>query len=366
MESTFMSTTEDQYWATVRSAEDKLLRFLRTVEAMQEDILIGREKEAQERVRVVADEVLPALTAELAKAAPSDSQQGFHTKLAEAVACCVNTQTALTRAAGRNFGEWFLRSRQSFCQGLYLLYEIRAQLSTFQPYWLTADTVSPLSALEASTPGLTTPVGFVHKPRTNTHAEYSLYVPENYTLDRRWPLIVCLHGGYGQGNEYIWTWLRPAKSHGYLLLSPKSLGPTWSVLNPPLDIGSIRAMLTEVFDTYMVDTQRVYLSGLSDGGTFSYLLGLSTSDVFAGIAPIAGDFHPMLDPILRQKRGIEVPLLIVHGVLDAIFPVASIRQARTLMEKIGYSITYRELPDWGHAYPYRINEQIVLPWFASL
>jgi dipeptidyl aminopeptidase/acylaminoacyl peptidase len=81
---------------------------------------------------------------------------------------------------------------------------------------------------------------------------------------------------------------------------------------------------------------------------------------------IAGDFHPMIDPLLRKKEGKELPLLIVHGVRDFIFNIESIRQAHTLLQKLSYNVTYQELPDWGHAYTYTINEQRVLPWFESL
>jgi predicted esterase len=78
------------------------------------------------------------------------------------------------------------------------------------------------------------------------------------------------------------------------------------------------------------------------------------------------DFHPMLDPLLRQGKGKTTPLLVVHGGKDPIFPIASIRQAWTLFQRLGYNVTAHELPEWGHAYPYTINEQIVLPWFADL
>ena len=59
-------------------------------------------------------------------------------------------------------------------------------------------------------------------------------------------------------------------------------------------------------------------------------------------------------------------MLVIHGVHDFIFPVAFARQTCELLESIGYQVTYQELPEWGHAYPYTINEQSVLPWFESL
>ena len=169
-----------------------------------------------------------------------------------------------------------------------------------------------------------------------------------------------------RGDHYIWSWLRAAKSKRYLLLSPKSVDVTWSVLRPLLDVSSITAMFKEVCATYAVDKSRVYLSGLSDGGTFTYLFGLSCADMFAGIAPIASDFHPMIDGMLRQNQGKDLPIYIVHGVHDFIFKVDSIRKGHELLTHIGYNATYKELPDWGHAYTSSINEQLVLPWFESL
>jgi len=361
-----MELTEEKYVETVRQVEDKLLRFLRTFEKLQEEIHLGRVGEAQARLREAGGELFPTLGAELTALSPPPALQEFHAKLSEAAAAFAEAYATFLSGKGQQFAQAFLDGRRAFCRGLYVLYELRAQLPVLRQYWLLPSAVPELAALETRTPGVEVPVGFSHKPGTDTHKQYSLYVPENYTPQRTWPLIVCLHGGYGRGDDYIWTWLRPAKSKGYLLLSPKSAGPTWSVLNPPLDIRSIQAMLEEVCTTYAVDRKGVYLTGLSDGGTFTYLLGLSCAELFAGIAVIAGEMHPMVDPLLRRGQGKAVPMLIVHGAQDFIFDVAFTRQSITLLQKVGYNVTYQELPDWGHAYTYSINEQRVLPWFEGL
>lgn len=361
-----MEPTEEKYIATVRHAEEKLLPFLRTFEAVQEEIHFARVGEAQSRLREAAGDLFPTLTADFATLTPPEALKDFYAKLSEALTCCAEACSTFLSGKGQNFPQAFLDSRRALCRGLSLLYDLRAQLPTLQQYWVHPAALSALATLEARTPGVEVPVGFSHKSSTNAHAPYSLYVPENYTPQQTWPLIVCLHGGYGRGDDYIWTWLRPAKSKGYLLLSPKSAGPTWSILNPPLDIRSIQVMLEEVCATYAVDRQRVYLSGLSDGGTFTYLLGLNCADLFAGIAVVAGEMHPMVDPLLRRGQGKAVPMLIVHGVRDFIFDVEFTRQTYALLQKLGYNVTYQELPDWGHAYTYTINEQRVLPWFETI
>src|SRR3984893_17821198 len=39
---------------------------------------------------------------------------------------------------------------------------------------------------------------------------FSLYVPEYYTPDRAWPLVMALHGGSGNGRSFLWSLLAPA------------------------------------------------------------------------------------------------------------------------------------------------------------
>ncbi|MBI3757635.1 MAG: hypothetical protein HY267_06630 [Deltaproteobacteria bacterium] len=360
-----MEPGKDVYTAAIQRVEPELLQFLRTFEKLQEDLHLGQVGEAQTRVQQAAA-LFPKLTADLAALAPPDSLKNLHTKFSEAVQHFAKACTTFLSGKGPQFAQAFLDARQLYCRGLYLLYEVRAQLPGLQAYWVLPEALPQLAALEKPTEGADALVGFSQKARTNAHGEYSLYVPENYTSQQSWPLIVCLHGGYGRGDEYIWTWLRPAKSNGYLLLSPKSLGPTWSVLNPPLDVRSIQAMLDEVCAAYAVDRKRVYLSGLSDGGTFSYLVGLFCPGLFAGVAPIAGELSPIADPMLRQKQSKDTPFFVVHGAKDFIFEVHSVRSSCDLLQKIGYNLTYKELPEWGHAYTYSINEQLVMPWFASL
>jgi phospholipase/carboxylesterase len=359
-----MATSE--YAATLQQVQGQLLEFLRFFDQLQEQIHFAQVKEAQARVQATSAAVFPQLTAALAAATPPEELLHVHAKVSDAVQNFAKTCTTFLSGKGAGFGQAFVDARQLYCRGLYQLYDVRAQLPDLRAYWVLPEALPSWATLETQTAGVEAPVGFCHKPRTNEHGAYSLYVPENYAPQQSCPLIVCLHGGYGYGEEYIWTWLRPAKSNGYLLLSPKSLGPTWSVLNPPLDARSIRAMVEEVCAVYAVDRKRIYLSGLSDGGTFSYLVGLSCPDLFAGVAPIAGELSPVADPMLRQKQGKDTPLFVIHGAKDFIFDVRSVRSSCDLLQKIGYNLTYKELPDWGHAYTYAINEQLVMPWFAGL
>jgi phospholipase/carboxylesterase len=368
-----METAKEKYQEGIRQAEEKLLHFFRTIETLQEEMQIARIAHYQAQLREAVGDMFTLLDTELTALSAPELLNDFHDKFSQAIVCCANAYKSFVSGSGLNFAQHFLQGRQALCTGQYLLYEMRAELPILQQYWVLPEALPSLAELETRTPGLEVPVGFVHKERANNRAEYSLYVPENYNPQETWPLVVCLHGGYSRGDDYILTWLRPAKSKGYLLLSPKSVGSTWSAIrtlstppNPPLDLRSIRVMLGEVFDSYAVDRKRVYLTGLSDGGIFTYVLGLAFADIFAGIAPVAGELHPAVDGMLKRGQGKELPILIVHGGRDPIFPVGFTRQTRDLLTKLGYNVIYNELPDWGHAYTHTINETIVLPWFESV
>lgn len=260
----------------------------------------------------------------------------------------------------------FLYSRNAFCRALYTLYSIREHLPVISQYFAIegAEHIAANAPPSGAQNGAAT--GFSHSERDATRGAYSLYVPENYSPDRQWPLIICLHGGYGAGKEYIWTWLRSARTKGYILVSPKSIAETWTMTMGSPDTRSVMKMLDEVEEKYSVDRSRIYLTGLSDGGVFTYIMGLERHEIFAGIAPVAGALHMAADPMLRTGTGKELPIFVIHGVHDFIFPVTFTRQTNDLLKQLGYDLKYEELPDWGHAFPYSINERLVLPWFEGL
>ena len=355
-----------QYAEAIHEAERALLAFLQTFESVQNNMRVERLDEFQAQLRAAAPDGFADLTGRLSQAEPPDSLRQFHDAFLAGIRHCGNAAASFLGADERSYSLTGMDVRRSLCRGLQVLYGVRAHTPTLAGYWLLPDATSERDALDTPASDADAPVGVIPRRRPDPLADYSLYVPESYTPGRQWPLIVCLHGAYGRGDHFLWSWLRPAKSRGYMLLAPKSLDVTWSILQPERDAASVAAMLDEVCAEYAVDRRRVYLSGLSDGGTYTYLLGLSRPDLFAGIAPVAGDFHGMLDDMLRRQQSINLPIHIVHGAQDHIFPVETIRSGHALLQRLGYNATYEELPDWGHSYCSFVNEGLVMPWFEGL
>ena len=193
---------------------------------------------------------------------------------------------------------------------------------------------------------------------------YSLYVPEDYTPDRTWPLVMALHGGNGNGRGFLWSWLRDARSRGAILAAPTATGPTWALSGRDTDTPNLKRILCEVRRGWNIDPARLLLTGMSDGGTFSYVSGLEAGSPFTHLAPISAAFHPMLAQMADPDRLRGLPIHITHGALDWMFPVELARQAQQSLAAAGARVTYLEIDDLSHAYPREVNAEI-LDWLGT-
>jgi phospholipase/carboxylesterase len=190
---------------------------------------------------------------------------------------------------------------------------------------------------------------------------FSLYVPEYYTPDRAWPLVMALHGGSGNGRGFLWSWLRDARSHGAILVAPTATGNTWALMGEDVDTPNLARILDLVRTRWNVDPKRLLLTGMSDGGTFSYVTGLEGTSPFTHLAPVSATFHPLMAEIADAERLRGLPVHIVHGRLDWMFPVQVARQTQQLLSAAGADVTYLEIDDLSHCYPREINPAI-LQW----
>ena len=193
---------------------------------------------------------------------------------------------------------------------------------------------------------------------------FSLYVPEYYTPDRAWPLVMALHGGSGNGRGFLWSWLRDARSRGAIVVAPTATGSTWALMGDDTDTPNLARILGIVQARWNIDSSRLLLTGMSDGGTFCYVTGLESASPFTHLAPVSATFHPLMAEMADAVRLHGLPVYLVHGKLDWMFPVQVARQTRELLSAAGAEIVYRELDDLSHTYPREINAEI-LDWLRG-
>lgn len=157
---------------------------------------------------------------------------------------------------------------------------------------------------------------------------FQLFVPQGYGEDRnaRWPLMIYLHGSGECGNDLalVTKWGPPAivaKHPGtpMLIASPQLPDGDW-------DVAKLDRLLADLRRTYRVDPARIYLTGMSLGGTATWHWALVHPDVFAAIAPVAA--MATTQGAYRLK---DLPIWAFHGDRD---PVAPLRGDFEMVEAV--------------------------------
>ena len=299
---------------------------------------------------------LAALPAELAT---------LHTALtdsaAEAIAAFDGLRAALDSEDGVRAVFRALRHIPRARAALYPAATLLAPVSRFFLEPARRDSTALLAALANPRPN----TGVHHVANDpGSRGGYSLYVPEYASPERAMPLVVALHGGSGNGRDFLWTWQRAARSHGALLAAPTATGPTWALMGEDTDTPNLLRILGEIGAQWRIDPARILLTGMSDGGTFTYVTGLETASPFTHLAPVAAAFHPILAQMADPARLRGLPITIAHGARDWMFAVETARRAQTALAEAGAAVIYREFEDLSHTYPGELNGE-VLEWLAA-
>jgi len=251
-----------------------------------------------------------------------------------------------------------LRAGRKYCRAQEVLFTLCESFPAINRHFLEVEVIiaPPGNNFQSNQTGIFH-IGANH----GLHARggYSLYIPENYTPERAWPLIVALHGGYSHGKDFIWSWLREARSRGYILFAPTSTAMTWSITDVERDGKLIAGHLADVYSRVNVDRSRILLTGMSDGGTYALGLALSPDSIYRSIAAVACALPPV---DFREARGKSI--CWIHGAQDWIFPAARTVYSCKELTQAGADIKLKIIPDLSHTYPREENDTI-LRWFGS-
>lgn len=138
------------------------------------------------------------------------------------------------------------------------------------------------------------------------------------------PLVVAFHGAGANGAfmERYSGLSQVADKAGFIVAYPSAWGshPLWSLndqgRNGPQDRAFVSDLLDRMEDAFCVDPQRVYATGVSNGGGFTARIGCQLSERFTAIAPVAGGYKAIPD----CDAGRPVSVLEIHGTADGAVP----------------------------------------------
>ncbi len=200
--------------------------------------------------------------------------------------------------------------------------------------------------------------------QTDERGGFSVYVPPWYEPARPHPVVMALHGGAGHGRLFLWNWVPEARTRRLIVIAPTAIGDTWALMEPEIDSRNLLDILTQVRGRWNIDASHMLLTGMSDGGTFTLVSGLEEASPFTHLAPVAAAFHPLLLTMSDPRRLTGLPIYLVHGAMDWMFPVDIARTAYRTLQAAGATIVYRELADLSHAYP-RDEQGAILDWLLD-
>lgn len=159
---------------------------------------------------------------------------------------------------------------------------------------------------------------------------YHVHVPKSYDRARPAPLVLAFHGGATNGNVMARYSGLDDKSDaaGFIVAYPDGTGrlrPLYTFnagsccnfgkFRSVDDVEFTRALLDDLASVVNIDRQRVYATGISNGGMMAYRLAAELSDRIAAIASVAG---PMCIDECRPTRPVSV--LHIHGTDDKFVP----------------------------------------------
>lgn len=198
---------------------------------------------------------------------------------------------------------------------------------------------------------------------------YRYLVPENMKANKKYPLVIFLHGSGERGSDNeaqlfhgSGQFLNPVnreKYPAYVIFPQCPEGVTGAYANPALDtlsphlmpvvqpIAPIMSLVKELIDSYValpnVDPRRVYIMGISMGGIATFDIVARYPEMFAAAIPICGSVNP-----LRLKNTKGVAWRIFHGDSDPAVTVEGSREAYKALRDYGMNVEYIEFAGCTH------------------
>ena len=186
---------------------------------------------------------------------------------------------------------------------------------------------------------------------------YTLITPTNLDPEKRYPVIIFLHGGINtrrwRNNGRWWGDHAPLQDEEYIKIFPAS----WSAAKWWTDeqVDNLSQILSDVKSQYRTDTNRVYLVGISDGGSGIFYAAARVPHLFAAVAPVIGS--PVV--IASNRNGAlsetfpanyaNVPWLIINGSKDPVYPAKSMKVYAEQFAALGAKITFGTVNS-GHSF----------------
>ena len=158
---------------------------------------------------------------------------------------------------------------------------------------------------------------------------FNIYVPDSYDPSEPVPMLFCFHG-YGSNNQVIMEYTEfndIASEENFIVVYPQGTflnGIThwnvggWTTSSIVDDVAFVDFLIENISENYSINSERIYSTGMSNGGYLSFLLACQLSDKIAAIASVTGSMTPQTFYSCQPQRAISI--LQMHGTSDGVVP----------------------------------------------
>ena len=186
--------------------------------------------------------------------------------------------------------------------------------------------------------------------KNNIAYPFMLYIPKSYDENKSLPLVIFLHGAKERGNDgysQCLVGLGPCiKENTYLqnsfILFPQILENMFWASDIGLEI--VLKELKMVIDLFSIDISRIYLTGISMGGTGVWVLAEKFSHLFAAIVPIAAFIYKNEETV----NLINTNIWAFQSKNDSICPPNAVKERIEFLKSFSNLIQYSEYKDYSH------------------
>ena len=163
----------------------------------------------------------------------------------------------------------------------------------------------------------------------NLQRDYIMYVPASYNSANPVPLVFCFHGYSSNANvNFNYTNFKGiADTAGFIVVHPQGTllqGVThwnvggWTLGSTVDDVGFTNALIDSISSNFSINPDRIYSTGMSNGGYMSFLLACQLSNRFAAVASVTGSMTPQTYNACNPQH--PTPILQIHGTADGTVP----------------------------------------------
>jgi hypothetical protein len=178
-----------------------------------------------------------------------------------------------------------------------------------------------------------------------TKVRYRLLLPPEYRPTRSWPVLIVLHREGEKPEDMLKRWADAAATEGYVLAAPEweqGVGGQYGYSEE--EHAAVLETLRDLRRGVQVDSDRVFIFGLGEGGTMAFDVGLAHPDYFAGVLPMSGG--PDLFARACWRNAQYLPFYVVTGNLGG-DPAKQVREQFESWVQRGYPTLWLEYKGRG-------------------